>query len=537
MSDVKCSIVLATRNKAEQLDITLASIRKQKVPFDYELIVVDDGSTDNTKEICDRWDVQYYYISNYKYRNPSKARNKGYKKATGEIIIAQSDDVVHVRPDTIETLVKNLRVGEFLIAEVHNYEFDGNVPTKFILEYSGLKVHHPYFFLGALWRTDLYAIGGNDEEFIDPCYDDNWFADCLIHGLGLTPRYTNEAKKWHQSHSHPKGAHKNLEKSKAIYEKKVVEAHMTGVYKSSGGPWSIPKNQISKKPEKIERQDIPKRMSFFWASDTLSWLRYMTLKSFRQHHPDWEMVLYKSPAVWKKRWNSSEKQDCDIYHGTDYSHYLDTLDITTIDWKPPMEGLPAAHASDVCEWEILATTGGFYSDMDILWLKPLPYEKLCKQDVIYCFSDGFAAIGFFGASPDNPLFADIRSSAIQEYTPTKYQSTGAEAIYRLGGIAKWGTVHDCGLISFRKMALKYKKLKFLRMPDCIVYPFDYSHIDKIFKTIEEVPNECYGIHWFGGSDIAQEANSLLTYDNYLLHPSTYTICARLGLEREDKNIS
>lgn len=536
---LKCSIVMSTRNKAEELERTLKSIFSQKVPFPYEVIVVDDGSTDSTKDVCKKYKLKYIHLENDHYRNPSKARNMGYKVARGEIVIAQSDDIIHRKPNTIQALVENLKQGEFLIAEVHNYEFVNGIPSRFILEYSGLKIEHPYFFLGALWRTDLYAIGGSDEQFVDPCYDDNWFADCLIHGLGLVPRYTNKAKGYHQSHTHPNGAHKNLAISKATYERKVLEAHATGVYKSSGGPWKISKDKIlsQAKLQKEEKKMIPKRMSFFWASETMSWLRYMTLKSFRHFHPDWEMVLYRAPAVWKKTWDSYETQDCDVYHGPDYTAWIDSLDIEFIDWKPPIDELAAAHASDICEWEILSTVGGFYADMDILWVKPLDYEKLCNSDVVFCFSDGFAAIGFFGATPDNPLFATIRSTALSGYEAGKYQNTGAEAIYRLGGIANWGAVHDCGLISFRKLALKYKNLKFTRMKDCTVYPFDYSTIKSIFNEENPVPEDCHGIHWFGGSRVAQAANGILTEENYQLHPCTFTNYAKKILEPETKLVS
>ncbi len=534
----RCSIVMSTRNKAEQLDITLQSIFSQKVPFPYEVIVVDDGSTDNTKEICNKYRLKYLFLENDRYRNPSKARNAGYREAKGEIIICQSDDVVHGQPTTIQLLVEGLKPDEFLISTVHNYEFADDIPSKFILEYSGLKIQNPYFFLGAIWRKHLYAVGGNDEQFVEPCYDDNWFADCLIHGLGLVPRYTDKIIGYHQNHTYPKDTHKNEIKSKELYGQKIIEAHITGVYQSSGGAWKTANIIPTESPYKVkEKECIPKRMSFFWSSETMSWLRYMTLKSFRHFHPDWEIVLYKTPVSNKKTWSSHEVQDCDTYHGIDYTAQLSTLNIKMIDWEPPIKDLPAAHASDICQWEILSSVGGFYADMDILWIKPLNYEKLSAFDVVYCLTVSYIGIGFFGSTPNNPFFASVYASAINDYKPGKYQITGAEAMYRMAGIPLWGRVQDIGRICYKKFAKKFNVLQFYEEPEATVYPFNFRQIDDIFNQQIELPEECCGLHWFGGSSIAQASNDVMTHKNYQIHSCTFSNYAKKVLEPETKPVS
>jgi hypothetical protein len=45
---------------------------------------------------------------------------------------------------------------------------------------------------------------------------------------------------------------------------------------------------------------IPKRMSFFWAGGPMSWLRYLTLASFRHLNPNWEMRIYHCPTTSRK---------------------------------------------------------------------------------------------------------------------------------------------------------------------------------------------------------------------------------------------
>lgn len=238
---------MSTRNKAELLDKTLFSIFRQSPGFDFEVIVTDDGSTDNTVQICEKYPIKYYYLESTEYRNPSKARNNGYRNATGEIIICQSDDVVHLGLDTIHKLCYDLQSGTFLIAEVWNgylnkitNDYTDWKKCKGYNPYTGQNPKHarPFFFLGSLLRSDLYKIGGNDEEFIYPAYDDNWFADCLINGLGLYPVFSGDILGLHQAHSRPDNLATLEQHSLKLYHEKLKLAR-EGIIKweASSGPW------------------------------------------------------------------------------------------------------------------------------------------------------------------------------------------------------------------------------------------------------------------------------------------------------------
>jgi glycosyltransferase involved in cell wall biosynthesis len=87
----KASIIIPTYNRFLLLDYTLNSITKQTVHTDlYEVIVVDDGSIDKTKDVVDRYsdvlNLRYFYQNDEGYR-VSSARNIGIKNALGEILI------------------------------------------------------------------------------------------------------------------------------------------------------------------------------------------------------------------------------------------------------------------------------------------------------------------------------------------------------------------------------------------------------------------------------------------------------------------
>lgn len=509
---MRVSVCMATRNKADVLDRVLSSIRTQSVPFDYEIIVADDGSTDHTVQVCAKHGARCVYLDNARYRNPARARNDAYRLARGEIIIAQSDDVIHHSPNTIRLLAENLRPASVLIATVLNMNADGSPCNNPFHVYSGPKQPRAFFFLGALWRSDLYAFGGNDEGFTEPCWDDNWFQDCILRGRKLSICYQEDVIGHHQSHSFPEGSHQNADVSKRYYYLRRRAAEKENRFVSPGGPW----------PETWPT--IPKRMSFFWAGKKLSWLRYLTLASFRKWHPDWEMVLYRADAGDAATWRSSEREDCTDYDGPDYSDRLSTLNLRIVPWTCPVPNTSAAHACDLCQWEILSGDGGgFYSDMDIFWVQKLPEEVVCEADAVFCLSQGYMTIGFMGASPRSPLFATIGRRAEKSYDPRQYQSTGAGAIYDETGIGRtWTRDKEPGRVAVNALRDRFPSLRFRELPSITIYPFPYTDTARIFDSRTDLPAGTIGLHWFGASDASQQWNRLLTAENWRDHPNTLT---------------
>jgi glycosyltransferase involved in cell wall biosynthesis len=89
------TVVVPTYNRAALLEATLRSILVQTVPID-EIIVVDDGSTDNTEEVCGRQPKSVRYIRQQNSGLPAVARNRGIDQASGSwIALCDSDDIWH----------------------------------------------------------------------------------------------------------------------------------------------------------------------------------------------------------------------------------------------------------------------------------------------------------------------------------------------------------------------------------------------------------------------------------------------------------
>jgi glycosyltransferase involved in cell wall biosynthesis len=90
--DCTLSVIIPSYNRSRYLSDAIASVFEQGVS-DVQVIVVDDGSTDNTKQVVNRYGgrVEYLYQDN---RGTAYARNRGLAEARGHYIsFLDSDDV------------------------------------------------------------------------------------------------------------------------------------------------------------------------------------------------------------------------------------------------------------------------------------------------------------------------------------------------------------------------------------------------------------------------------------------------------------
>lgn len=115
------SIVIPTYNRARLLDDCLASVLVQRFG-DYEVVVVDDGSTDDTAAVLARYGERVS-ICRQPNRGPGAARNAGIRHARGRYVaFLDSDDVWF--PWTLDVYARAIR-------ETHDPAFVAGKPVRF----------------------------------------------------------------------------------------------------------------------------------------------------------------------------------------------------------------------------------------------------------------------------------------------------------------------------------------------------------------------------------------------------------------------
>lgn len=160
------TVIIPVYNVELYIDKCIKSILDQTVT-NYEIIIVDDGSTDRCGMICDEWEKKSDKIISLHKKNGglSDARNYGVKYVkTQYVTFIDSDD--YVEPQYIELLEKGLEVGADLIITDHIQEYENQPQKAKIL--SGYKLMTPKEALiqmcyenvpssawGKLFQTDL----------------------------------------------------------------------------------------------------------------------------------------------------------------------------------------------------------------------------------------------------------------------------------------------------------------------------------------------------------------------------------------------
>lgn len=281
---------------------------------------------------------------------------------------------------------------------------------------------------------------------------------------------------------------------------------------------------------------IPKLIHFYWGNQQMSFLRYMTLYSFRKLHPDWEIRLVRRSCKTnkRKRWITHETQDAFNYNNAaDYTDRLVDLNITFVDFDfPEIDQLDIdmtdVHISDLLGWYNLATYGGINADMDILFTKnidslidsynardvhtgilmykestPPPYDKFPRADIY--------PIGFLIGSVENEFWRQVYQAALKAYDSNQYQCMGASLLRQVINELLAGK------------AAKLEAMRFASLPPYLVYPFAPNPEIYFYEGIKmlwlgdhrkKIPESTIGIHWYGGDVITQQFNNSITEQNY-----------------------
>lgn len=161
------SVIIPTRNRAKYLKDALDSITKQTYPAHlFEVIVSDNGSTDNTKQIVESFNQNIMNLLYYYDPTPGLhvGRHLGMRMAHSDIL-AYADDDIEAFPTWLETIAENFKNPEVVLVGGKNLPKFESVPPQWIQKLWE-KDNDDNRYLGYLSIIDL----GNARKEINPSH-------------------------------------------------------------------------------------------------------------------------------------------------------------------------------------------------------------------------------------------------------------------------------------------------------------------------------------------------------------------------------
>jgi len=128
------SIIIPTLDRARLLNRTLLSLANQITDEDHEIIVVDNGSKDNTREICKLHEASFKNLVYVYDDRPGLlvGRHIGAQRARGEILTFIDDDVI-IPPYWLQGITEVFdKSGDVSLATGNNYPFFENPPPEWL---------------------------------------------------------------------------------------------------------------------------------------------------------------------------------------------------------------------------------------------------------------------------------------------------------------------------------------------------------------------------------------------------------------------
>lgn len=182
---------------------------------------------------------------------------------------------------------------------------------------------------------------------------------------------------------------------------------------------------------------IPKIAHFYWGGSHLNYLRYLSVKTFIKHNPDWQVIVWCPEHPFKgNSWGiTSGHERINERKVTDYTRELFRLPVTKspVDFRSLKfrDDMAEVHKADYIRMSVLHLYGGLWSDLDVLYFRPVTAlkcndPKYRSRDTFVCVSDYGHSTGFNMATESSEMFAKLVSVLKFEFKKGAYQCWGPD---------------------------------------------------------------------------------------------------------------
>ncbi|MEO6847698.1 MAG: glycosyltransferase family 2 protein [Chthoniobacterales bacterium] len=209
----KISVITPSYNQASFLEQTILSVLGQGYK-NLEYIIMDGGSTDNSAEVIKRYERQLAYWVSEKDSGQSDAINKGFARATGDILCWLNSDDFFL-PGILHEVAKNFENFDgFIYGDCISFSDTGvrclvNRPPAYDRELLGILdyIVQPSTF----WARTLWEKTGILNQNLHYAFDWDWFLRASEFGDLRKCNTIFSAYRFHDAHKSASGGEKRME--------------------------------------------------------------------------------------------------------------------------------------------------------------------------------------------------------------------------------------------------------------------------------------------------------------------------------------
>ncbi len=222
----KISIVTPSFNQGKFIEETILSVIGQGYP-NLEYIIIDGGSTDETVDIIKKYEKHLTYWISEKDNGQSHAINKGFSRASGEILGWLNSDDMYV-PATfsfISGLIDVTETGVYFGNCIHFKESEGEFTchgSDVIKAHAEDKLVNSIYVIqpSSFWTKSTFQKVGPLREDLHYGFDWEWFIRAEISGINFhSVSKCLSMYRFHDSHKTGTGGTRRQEELSSIYEK------------------------------------------------------------------------------------------------------------------------------------------------------------------------------------------------------------------------------------------------------------------------------------------------------------------------------
>ena len=165
----KISVIIPVYNHAMALDRSLMTLFAQTL-VPYEVIIVNDGSTDNVESVIKTWQTKHpeiqWTILEQAHAGASTARNVGLRAATGELVIFWDADTV-AKPEMLSKMYQALIENPTASYAYSHYRFGRKLIKSRPFNAARLKENNFIDTTSLMWKKDVEPFDEQLQRFQD----------------------------------------------------------------------------------------------------------------------------------------------------------------------------------------------------------------------------------------------------------------------------------------------------------------------------------------------------------------------------------